>query len=471
MMASNPGQPTAELGYTSALRRVLSLADYERMAGLAPPIDKPDLGRMVEFAQRLGDPQHCAPAVHVAGTKGKGSVAAIVASILVAAGMRTGLFTSPHLHSFTERIQLNGAPVSQDAFALHLDRVWPQVEAMGLESPYGKPSTFEVLTAMAFDLFEGEKVDVQVLEVGLGGRLDSTNVADGRVAVITSLSLDHTAILGDRIELIAAEKAGIIKPNAWVVLSPQEPEAHKVVAEVCRRQGARLWELGRDVVWQGGRADLTGQELAVRTPLRNYNLWLPLLGAHQQQNAAAAIAAVEAMDLGVTEEAVVRGVRDVKWPGRFQVLSSAPFVVVDGAHNPHSAARLSETVRDYVRPRRTWLVFGCSTDKDLAGMVAELAPMTHHAFACSSRHPRAVPAQRLCELFQGARVEAEVMDDVAGALAAAGARARREDLVLVTGSLFVVAEALEGWFGIEPERYPELEPPTLVPPSASAQRG
>jgi dihydrofolate synthase/folylpolyglutamate synthase len=470
-MAANFGLPLPELDYSSALRRVLSLADYERMAGLAPPIHKPDLGRMVEFAQRLGDPQRCAPVVHVAGTKGKGSVAAMVASILVAAGKRTGLFTSPHLHSFTERIQLNGAPISQEAFALHLGRVWLQVEAMGLQSPYGKPSTFEVLTAMAFDYFQAEKVDVQVLEVGLGGRLDSTNVADGRVAVITSLSLDHTAILGDRIELIAAEKAGIIKPNAQVVLSPQEPEARKVVAGVCRRQGARLCELGHDVVWQGGRSDLTGQELSVQTSSRTYKLWLPLLGAHQRQNAAAAIAAVEAMDLGVTEEAVVRGIRDVKWPGRFQVLSSAPFVVVDGAHNPHSAGRLRETVLEQVRPRRTWLVFGCSADKDLAGIVAELAPITHHAFVCTSRHPRAVPAQRLSELFQGAGVEAEAAGDVAGALADAQARADRGDLVLVTGSLFVVAEALEAWFGIEPERYPELEPPSLAPPGAPAQRG
>ena len=469
-MTSNIGQPTPSLDYPSALRRLLSLADYERMAGLAPPLSKPDMGRMVEFAQRLGDPQRCAPVVHVAGTKGKGSVAAMVASIMGSAGKRAGLFTSPHLHTFTERIRLDGKPASQEAFARHLARVWPQVEAMGTESAYGKPSTFEVLTGMACDLFQAEKVDVQVLEVGLGGRLDSTNVAYGQVAVITSLSLDHTAVLGDRVELIAAEKAGIIKPNAKVVLAPQDPKAREVVLEVCRRQGAEVTELGRKVTWQGGHADLTGQEVTVRTPSRVYHLWLPLLGAHQQENAAAAVAAVEALDWGVPEEAVAQGIRQVQWPGRFQVLSTGPCVVVDGAHNPYSARRLVETVRDYVRPHRTWLVFGSSADKDVAGMVAELAPVTHRAFACVSRHPRAVPPEQLQEVFRRAGIEADASKDVASALTAARSQAGKDDLVLVTGSLFVVAEALEAWFGIEPERYPELEPPDAVHPGTSAPK-
>ena len=467
-MATSHPQPTP-LGYPSALRLLLSLTDYEQMAGLTPPPDKPDMGRMKELADRLGNPQRCAPVVHIAGTKGKGSVAAMVTSIFRAAGMRAGLFTSPHLHTFTERIRLNGIPVSQESFAFHLARVWPHVEAMGVESPYGKPSTFEVLTAMAFSLFEAEEVDVQVLEVGLGGRLDSTNVADGLVAVITSLSLDHTAILGDRVGLIAGEKAGIIKPGAKVVLSPQEEEADVVVSEVCHQQGATVWRLGTEVTWKAGPADLAAQEVMVRTPSGSYTLMLPLLGPHQRENAAAAVAAVEAMEMGIGPEAIIQGIGQVEWAGRFQVLSTSPCVVVDGAHNPHSMVRLRETVKEYLGHPNTVVVFGCSADKDVEGMVGALAPLASRAVVCTSRHPRAVPVEYLKEAFAQVGVAAAAASDVSAALADAQEGAAAEDLVLVTGSLFVVAEALEAWLGIEPELYPQLEPPGSVQVGISAQ--
>jgi dihydrofolate synthase/folylpolyglutamate synthase len=463
--SSSPGD------YSAALRLLLSLADFERMAGLAPPLHKPDMGRMEELSRRMGHPHKCAPVVHVAGTKGKGSVAAMVASILKAAGLRTGLFTSPHLHTFTERIRMDGSPIDEEKFAYHLGQVWQHVEAMGSESAYGKPSTFEVLTAMAFDLFRAERVDVQVLEVGLGGRLDSTNVAVGQVAVITSLSLDHTAVLGDHVALIASEKAGIIKPGARVVLSPQEPEAEAVVVDACRRLGVELWRLGHDVTWQTGPADLAGQQVNVRTPSRTYDLTVPLLGVHQRENAAAAVAAVEAMDLNVSVDEVVRGVRDVEWQGRFQVLSTSPYLVVDGAHNPYSMKCLSETVREYLGNRRVVVVFGCSSDKDVAGMVAQMAPIAERSVVCTSRHPRAVPVQQLKELFEGKGVGSETAEDVAAALDAALAQAADDDVVLVTGSLFVVAEALQSWFGLQTELYPELEPPSSVGSGVNAHPG
>ena len=462
---------TTPLDYDTTLHRLLSLVDYERMTGMSSSVPKYDLRRMEELAHRMDDPQRCAPVVHVAGTKGKGSVAAMVASTLKAAGLRTGLFTSPHLHTFTERIRLDSAPISPGSFAAYLAEVWRHVEVMEGESPFGTPSTFEVLTAMAFEAFRRERVDVQVLEVGLGGRLDATNLAHGRVAVITSLSLDHTAVLGDQLGQIAAEKAGIVKRGATVVLSPQEPEADAVVAEVCRKQAAELRRLGKEVTWQAGSADLTGQEVTVRTPARTYRLWVPLLGAHQRENAAAAVAAVEAMELGVGVEEVVRGVRDVEWPGRFQVLSSAPAVVADGAHNPQSMARLREAVRDHFTPRKTVVVFGCSLDKDLDGMLAELAPITEQAVVCASRHPRAVPPPQLKERFEEAGMTAQVATDVRSALAIAQADATDEGLVLVTGSLFIVAEALEVWFDIPPERYAVLEPRSVAGPRAASQTG
>lgn len=459
LMVKPSEQFDSPMDYASAMHHLLNLVDVERMAGATPPVEKYDLGRMEELVRRLGDPQHCAAVVHIAGTKGKGSVAAMAASILKASGLHVGLFTSPHLHTFRERIQLDGAPVTEETFSSALSRIWPHVQAMERESPHGGPSTFEVLNAMAFDLFRAEGVDVQVLEVGLGGRLDSTNVAKGAVAVITSLSLDHTAVLGPTLQHVATEKAGIIKQGARVVMAPQSPEAAAVVAEACRRQGAELWKLGDDVTWKPGRADLTGQELTVHTPRHTYELLLPLLGAHQQENAAAAVAAIEVADLGVAPEAVVHGIRDVRWPGRFQVLSMAPTVVVDGAHNPFSMQRLRETVQSYLSPRRTILVFGCSGDKDLDGMLSEIAPVVSMAIACASRHPRAVSPDGLQQAFRQAGMETEMAADVASALASARSQAADDDLILVTGSLFVVAEALEAWFGIEPEYYPELDQP------------
>ena len=452
-------QVSTTSAYQSALRRLLGLVDFERMTGIGAPLLKQNLDKMEELMRRLDQPQRCAPIIHIAGTKGKGSVASMVSSILTAAGLRTGLFTSPHLYTFRERIRLDGQPVSEEIFARHLDRVWPVVEAMGASDRRGRSTTFETLTAMAFDLFREQQVGVQVIEVGMGGRLDSTNVADGDVAVITSLSLDHTAILGNDLAQVAGEKAGIIKPGAKVVLSPQAPEAAKVVLAKCREQGASVWQLGHDVTWRPGSFDLTGQELQVSTPNRTYGLRLPLLGAHQRENAAAAVAAVEALDVGVDTQTVVQGIRSVEWPGRFQVLSTSPYVVVDGAHNPYSASKLRQTVLEYLAPIETVLVFGCGTDKDLQGMVSELAALATRAVVCTSRHPKTVTADRLLQAFEEAGVLTLVAPDVATALADAQAEAGPGGLVLVTGSLFVVAEALESWYGIPPERYPELESP------------
>lgn len=449
--------PSHLLTYGEALHRLLSLADLERIAGTAPQRPSSGLGRMRELMDRLGNPQHRAPVLHVAGTKGKGSVAAMSASILRSAGMRVGLFTSPHLHTFRERISLDGGPLGEQQFAETLDAVWPSVEAMGPPGSDERPTTFEVLTAMAFYLFAQEQVDAQVIEVGLGGRLDSTNVADASVAVITSLSHDHAAILGDTIEAIAGEKAGVIKPGSVVVCAPQPPEARRVVDTVAGEQGARLLHLGTDVTWEPGEHDLAGQSLVVTTINGSFPVRLTLLGAHQQENAAAAVAATTTLFPTLTQAVVEAGLRQVHWDGRFQVLSRNPVVVVDGAHNAHSAQRLRETVQEYLSPARVLLVFGCSADKELTAMARELAPIASEVVACASRHPRSVSPSHIRGAFDEAGARAMSGGSVDDALELALASASANDLVLATGSLFVVAEALEYWRGLEPERYPELE--------------
>ena len=449
------------ISYADALHRLLSLADYERMAGLSAPAPKHDLGRMRELAERLGRPQDSAPVLHVAGTKGKGSVAAMASSILCAAGLRVGLFTSPHLHTFRERVRIDGEPSTEAQFASALAEVWTHAEAMGPQGSSARPTTFEALTAMAFGLFRTERVDAQVIEVGLGGRLDATNIVAARVAAIASVSLDHTAILGDTVAQVAVEKAGIVKSPSPVVAGPQPPEALEVIERAAAAAGAPLVRIGREVTVEVRELDLSGQTVRIETAARAYDVWLPLLGAHQAENAAVAVAAVEAMDLGVPPLAYAKGLAGVRWDGRFQLLRSAPYVVVDGAHNPFSMSRLCETVRDYLDPARTLVLFGCSADKDVDAMAAELAGTATSAMVCASRHPRAMSPERVASAFRRAGIEAlDAPDspDVGSALRAAQAQAGPADLVLVTGSLFVVAEALESWFSIPGEHYPEFDP-------------
>jgi dihydrofolate synthase/folylpolyglutamate synthase len=382
----------------------------------------------------------------------------MIASMLKAEGRRVGLFTSPHLHSFRERLRVDGEPLSEAQFARAVDRVWPHVEAMMADSAEGSPTTFEALTAMAFDLPQSEGIEVLVLEVGLGGRLDSTNVADAAVDVITSVSLDHTAILGDTIEEIAAEKAGIVKSAVAVVVAPQTAPAQAVIAERIASAGASEIRVGRDVTFAVAQQSLTGQRVRVETPTRAYDLTLPLLGAHQAENAAVAVAAAEAA--GVDAAAIVAGVANVRWEGRFEVLDAGPpAMIVDGAHNPQSMTVLRTAIADYLGPGPKILVFGCSGDKELPGMVHELRDIASHVVVCASRHPRAVAADRVAQAFADFGVATSHAPDVAAALALATGLCGGAGAVVVTGSLFVVAEAREAWHGIAPERYPELEPP------------
>lgn len=459
-MSDPSSTPNAHAAFEHALHQVLGLADYERVAGIGSPLVKEDLSRMRDLARRIGDPQTAVPVIHVAGTKGKGSTAAMVSSILVAAGHRVGLFTSPHLHSFRERIRVDGEPLSEERFVNAVDRIWPHVEAMAV-SEEGSPTTFELLTAMAFDLPRSEGVDVLVLEVGMGGRLDSTNVADATVDVITSISLDHTAILGDTIELIAGEKAGIIKAATPTIVAPQASSgALSVVTERACAMNAPLVDVGRDVTIDVLDHDLTGQTVAVRTALRHYGVRIPLLGAHQAENAAAAIAAIEVFDASIQPAVIARGLDDVHWDGRFQVLEAGPpTLVVDGAHNPQSMGVLREAVREYLGAAQTIVVFGCSGDKELPGMATHIAALATHVVVCTSRHPRAVAPERVAAAFAAVGMPTTMTADVATAIATARELVTDGGAIVVTGSLFVVAEALEAWQGIAPERYPELERP------------
>ena len=363
--------------YRSAIDRLLSLVDHER-TGIPNPRQKRifDLGRMEAFLDRLGNPHKASKTVHVAGTKGKGSTAALCDAVLRAAGYRTGFYSSPHLHSFRERIRINSQPVSEEEFSRLVEQLWPAQEWIGKHTDLGNVTLFEFMTGMAFQCFADHQSDFQVIEVGLGGRLDATNVVDPDVCVITPVSRDHTAILGDSIAEIAFEKAGIIKLGKPVVVAPQVPEARGVILETCRERSATHVQVGKDVTWKAGASSIEGQDLTVKGMSGEYRLRMPLLGRHQLDNAASAVAALEslmAQGHSISADAIRRGFESVVWPCRMEVLGRDPLVIADGAHNDDSVNVLLDAVAGYLDYSRLLLVVGFSRDKSVSDMVARLA--------------------------------------------------------------------------------------------------
>jgi len=426
--------------YEEAVDYILGFTDLEKAPLRSPEYF--DLRRMEELLALLGRPHRELRHVHIAGTKGKGSTAAMIASALTASGVRTGLYTSPHLFSIRERLRLDGRPISCEELALLVGRVKPLLERH--PSRFGFRTTFEVLTALAFLYFREKGAEWSVVEVGLGGRLDATNVIRPEVAVITSISLDHTDVLGATLDRIAAEKAGIIKPACPVIVSPQPPEALEVILRRCRETGSRAILVGRDITWEDLGGDLKGQRLRVYGLRGAYELFLPLLGEFQQENAAAAVAALEQIDHpGITPESIAQGLSRTSWEGRLQVLRERPAVVADGAHNAYSARRLRESLGRLFRFRKVFLIMGASLDKDIAGMARELAPLNPEVIAAASRHPRALPPKRLAAEWSRLGFAPLTMPDLPSALDTALSRAGPEDLILVTGSLFLAAEAIE----------------------------
>jgi dihydrofolate synthase/folylpolyglutamate synthase len=434
------------MNYREALEYLLKFADYERLprSGIVW-----DLRRIERLLERLGNPQNAAKSVHIAGTKGKGSTSAMVASILKHAGYRVGLYTSPHLLSYTERIQVDGKPILEEDWARLTERLQPEVEAENRLGDLGELTTFEILTAMAFLHFRQVRADYQVLEVGLGGRLDATNVVKPQVCVITSISFDHMDVLGDTLAKIAVEKAGIIKAGAVVVSAPQFKEAMEVIERVCRERRVKLVKVGEDVTWEKGSFDAEGQSFRVKGLKSDYDLWIPLLGGHQMENAANAVAVVEllaGMGARIPAEDIAYGLAKVNWPGRLQVLGKEPWVVVDGAHNAYSMQRLGEALRQYFKYDKLTLILGFGGDKDVAGMAAEAVKMTGDIILVSSRHPRSVKAEVLAEEFSRHGVTPRLAESVTDAIKLALEGAKPGDLICAAGSIFVIAEVME-WAG------------------------
>jgi dihydrofolate synthase/folylpolyglutamate synthase len=449
----------APFTYPEALNYLYSFVDYtlERSYRYTP--DRFNLDRVRVLLRAVGDPHRSFRSIHVAGTKGKGSVSSLCASALRAAGYRVGLYTSPHLIRLTERIQVDGEEIGEATMAALLEELKPDVARIpGI-------TMFEILTGLAFLHFARQKVDFAAVEVGLGGRLDATNVVEPRVAVITSLSYDHMHVLGNSLSDIAREKAGIIKRGIPLVLAPQQHEAERVVEEVARERGVPIIRVGRDWLYAPGGHDLDRQSVFIWPASEQAHMdtfvatagseeWappryeIPLLGYHQVINSAVAYAALDVVrrsGVRLEEEAIQEGFRTVSWPGRFQVLSRSPVVIIDSAHNRDSALRLRIALDDYFPGQPVSLVFGAMGDKDISGMLAELLPRVSRLILTRPDHPRAATLEELAALAHGYRWRVEKIQPVADALRFALAHSRPGEVVVAAGSLSVAGEVLAAW--------------------------
>ena len=428
--------------YQNALDYLYSFVDYSLKHASELAKAEFNLDRMRDLMRLLGDPQNDYPIIHIAGSKGKGSTAAFAASALRAANYRVGLYTSPHLQDFTERMQINGIPIPQNEFAALVEEMKPFVEQV----PF--ITTFELATALGFLHFSRQKVTAAVIEVGLGGRLDATNIVTPLVSVITSLSLEHTAVLGNTLTEIAREKAGIVKPEHPIVASPQDPEAASVLELVAEEKDVPLTLVGRDIFYKVKKKSIDGQMLEVW--MRNgmkMKLSIPLLGEHQVENAVTAYTALlvaRKEGLIINAAQIKQGFAETEWHGRFEIWREKPPIVLDSAHNPDSIAKLRKTLDDYFPENPVVMIFGVSEDKNIAEMLKELAPRLAKVILTQSTHPRAVEAEKMIEFAEQAGVAYEVIESVEVAVARALEIAdERQSLLLSAGSIFLTAAVRE----------------------------
>ena len=447
-----------ETNYNLALDYLYSFVDYslKHVSELA----KADfsLDRMFALMDALGNPQRKYPIIHVAGTKGKGSTSALCASALMAAGYKVGLYTSPHLEDYCERIQVDGQPISHQEMAELVEIIRPAVAKIP------KLTTFEITTAIGFLAFAKQNVDAAVVEVGLGGRLDATNVVTPRVSVITSLSMDHTAVLGDTLAKIAGEKAGIIKDGVHVVSAPQKEDALEVILRIAREKNAPITIVGQDVTFELLSSSLDGQSIRLKSHIERLppalseveglNVQLPLLGLHQVSNAATAYAALKSSGLPISDESIQKGFSQVKWPARFEVVRREPPVIFDSAHNDDSFSKLRETLETYFPGKQVYLIFGASEDKNIPGMFREMKPKIRKIIVTRADHPRALEVEKIQSLADQAQVPQEAVTPVSSALARAlELSAKDGSIVLSAGSMFVTAEVMAAWKKTIEKRY------------------
>jgi len=414
------------MSYEEAVEYLYGLQKYGIRFGLS---------KTSNLLKAFGNPHRGQRYVHIAGTNGKGSVAAMVESILRTSGLKVGFYSSPHLVRFTERFRINGKEIAPETAAGLVEELRRAMD------PTQPPTFFEVTTAMGLIYFAREEVDIAVMEVGMGGRLDATNVIRPDVSVITNISLDHQAFLGNTLMEIAREKAGIIKKGTDLVTAATQPRVLEFFSRTCFEKKAPFWRLGKDIRYRaaGNRIHYYGFERKLQ------NLELGLAGTYQHRNAALALSVIELLErngIPMVETAIRQGLKNAHWPGRLQVVSRDPLLILDGAHNPGAVRCLSEAVRAGFQYKRLLLVLGVNPDKDVGGVLRGMVPMADYVFFTRPEYYRAAAPETLMQAASSLGKPGETQPTLAKALERAKAMARPEDLILVTGSLFTVGETM-----------------------------
>jgi len=395
----------------------------------------------------LGEPHKKLKIIHVAGTNGKGSTCSLISSILQSDGYKVGLYTSPHLVDFTERIKINNKPIDRKKVSELLERIKPYIEKVANTPSYGHPTFFEVITSLAFLYFYEEQVDFLVLEVGLGGRLDATNVCEPIVSVITHVDYDHVDKLGNSLEEIAREKGGIIKPEGIVISSNQYEEAYNEIKKITDEKNSLIYRVGREIIYKIVKFDINGVIFDLKGVYNEYkNLHTPLLGRHQAENSATAITAVEALKIrgvNITEKAIRVGLKKVKWTGRLEIIQNNPTLVLDGAHNPSGIRIVRQALKEIFSYQRLILVLAIFADKDYKKMIQIIAPKADLIITTKAKSPRATPPRIIAEeaaqyIDQNKII---VTENIPQAINCALSNSKKDDLICITGSLYTVGEA------------------------------
>ncbi|MBE6064796.1 bifunctional folylpolyglutamate synthase/dihydrofolate synthase [Clostridium cochlearium] len=423
------------MNYTEAIEYIQNTSKYGNNTGTK---------RVEKILDILGNPHKDLKCIHIAGTNGKGSITSMITSILIESGYRVGMYTSPYIEDFEERIQINRENISKDDLAYYTTIVSEAIEKV-VSMGWGYPTEFETITCIMFLYYSKKQIDYAVIEVGLGGKSDSTNVIKPLVSIITSISYDHVSILGNTIEEIASEKAGIIKENVPVILYPQQQGAYKVIEKTCKEKGSKLIQIDENLIYHIPNEDFNKsyQLLQIKTNKDEYKVQLSLLGSHQRMNCAVAIYTIEElMDRGIkiTKEDILRGLSNVKWPGRLEMLKSNPLVVLDGAHNLDGITKLKESVEHYFRYKKLVLIIGILSDKDVEKMIEIITPMADKIIAVTPNSYRGKTAQELIKIIEKHNKNCEALDEYKEAYIKALDYCDNEDMILICGSLYMIGD-------------------------------
>lgn len=423
------------MNYIEAIEYIQNTSKYGNNTGTK---------RVEKILDILGNPHKKLKCIHIAGTNGKGSITSMITSILIESGFKVGMYTSPYIEEFEERIQINRENISKNDLAYYTTIVSKAIEEI-VSLGYGYPTEFEIITCIMFLYYSKKEIDYAVIEVGLGGKSDSTNVIKPLVSVITSISYDHVSILGNTIEEIAYEKAGIIKENVPVILYPQKEGAYKVIEKTCKEKGSKLIQIDENLMHHisNDAFNKSYQLLQINTNKDKYKVKLSLLGSHQRMNCAVTIYTIEElMNIGIkiTKEDIITGLSNVKWPGRLEMLKKSPLVVIDGAHNLDGIIKLKESVKQYFRYKKLVLIIGILSDKDVEKMVESITLISDKVIAVTPNSYRGKTSEELIKIIENYNENCEALGDYKEAYMKALSYCDKEDMILICGSLYMIGD-------------------------------